>query len=194
MGRDAYSDRNLVEKSLYLTTKDLKNVIKNPNTTSTFSWRQRAEKVSIMYKPEDDNLVFYYHLPSRYEPVKKHVEIIRQPCNYGNDRLYFACPYCEAKVYTLYKPYPEASFACRKCHDLTYRKQKKHNKTDNRYRWNWVGMEADKLIAEGKTRTIKQRRKINKLRAKSNKLFQKYLPDINKNLERLNIFVNKFSK
>ena len=180
MGRDCYSSRPMIDNCLILSIKTVKEQFINaPDKTIRLEWGNGA-KMELIYRKEPEKLEFNYSVNST--PVNYTVYIIRQDCNYGNYRYYFECPYCEKKIYKLYLPLSGSKgfgvwryyFTCRDCHNLTYRKQKKHNKSDNKFRWNWYLMEADKLIEQNAHKTAKGIRKINRLREKSHKYFEKY--------------------
>jgi len=164
------------------STKDLLDIVEKLQTKGVklISLKENLDSTTSTGK-----LMLYYQIANTKQPVKTCIDIMKQLCNYGNYRYYFACPDCGEKVYNLYKPYSEVRFACRKCHNLTYRQQKKHNKSDDMYRYAHFDRVANKLILEGKTRTITQRRKIRNLRGKSSKLFQKYFPAMQKQILRL---------
>jgi hypothetical protein len=48
-------------------------------------------------------------------------------CNYGGDRRWLLCPRCFKRVAKLYRPLDEVLFACRQCHQLTYRSAQCHD-------------------------------------------------------------------
>ena len=48
-------------------------------------------------------------------------------CNYGGERRWLLCPRCFKRVATLYRPPDEVHFACRQCHQLTYRSTQCHD-------------------------------------------------------------------
>ena len=49
------------------------------------------------------------------------------PCNYGGGRRWLLCPRCFRRVAKLYRPPDEVLFACRLCHELTYRSTQCHD-------------------------------------------------------------------
>lgn len=164
------SSRQLVEKSIIMDTKHIKRAGLSEYNASGFTCDGNI--FLLVYEQTLDQLNLYQNYQGKQLDYVIHV--FNQACNYGGVRHYFVCPKCGRNSQKLYLPPHREKFACRECHNLTYRKQKNHNKSNNKFRWNWVRMEADKLIEEGKTRTVKQRRKIQKLRDKSDKLIQKY--------------------
>jgi hypothetical protein len=48
------------------------------------------------------------------------------PCN-GGKRRWLLCPSCHKRVGKLYRPLGEVVFACRQCHQLTYRSAQCHD-------------------------------------------------------------------
>jgi hypothetical protein len=48
-------------------------------------------------------------------------------CNYGGARRWLLCPRCFRRVAKLYRPLDEVLFACRQCHELTYRSAQCHD-------------------------------------------------------------------
>ena len=48
-------------------------------------------------------------------------------CNYGGERRWLLCPRCSRRVAKLYRPLNEVLFACRQCHQLTYRSTQCHD-------------------------------------------------------------------
>jgi hypothetical protein len=48
-------------------------------------------------------------------------------CNYGGGRRWLLCPRCFKRVAKLYRPLDEVLFACRQCHELTYRSTQCHD-------------------------------------------------------------------
>jgi len=179
MGRDSYSNRQIVENCLILSSKMIKDFINVPDKMVIMEW-QNSAKIAVMFRNEPERLEFRYTING--DPVEYSVYITQQTCNYGNYRYYFECPSCSKKQYKLYLPlYGSGSFGvwcnyfmCRECHNLTYRKQKKHNKSDNKYRWNWYLIEANKLVTQGEHKTAKGRRKIQRLKEKSDKCMERY--------------------
>ena len=150
MGRYSYSRRNMVENSLILSIKGMKEIIQdNPDKLAIAKW-ENGNQIGLIYKSESEEILISYQIKSNNLSVKTYISIIKQPCNYGDSRYYFACPDCWKKVYKLYKPHTDNYFACRTCHNLTYREQKKHNKSDDKYKYGRFDRQAAKLIVEGK--------------------------------------------
>lgn len=67
-------------------------------------------------------------------PVNYVIEMATTPCPFGGERYWFLCPLtpngiaCKRRVGRLYLPGGSLYFGCRCCHNLIYRKQKKHDK------------------------------------------------------------------
>ena len=49
------------------------------------------------------------------------------PKPFESFRHWFKCPSCGRRSYKLYRPDPSTGFACRACHNLTYRSAQKHD-------------------------------------------------------------------
>ena len=75
------------------------------------------DDVSIVLKPEESHLV---------------------PGTIGH--WYFVCPECGRRCKDLYRPELEDEFACRLCHDLTYRSSQDQHKNEALY--NLIGAET----------------------------------------------------
>jgi hypothetical protein len=45
----------------------------------------------------------------------------------GGQRRWFRCPGCGRRMFKLYRPPPSSFFACRQCHNLTYRCVQEHD-------------------------------------------------------------------
>ncbi len=45
----------------------------------------------------------------------------------GGQRTWFRCPSCGRRMFKLYRPPWSSCFACRECHDLTYRCVQQHD-------------------------------------------------------------------
>ena len=58
------------------------------------------------------------------EEISYHVPVEWTGCNFGGHRPWFSCPEtgCSRRVEKLYKPPGQIYFACRHCHDITYRR------------------------------------------------------------------------
>ena len=67
--------------------------------------------------------VFATHLTLQYcygksEEISQKIWFDWTPCNFGNQRIWFKCPFCQKRVAIIYGP--DKLFACRKCNNLTY--------------------------------------------------------------------------
>ena len=49
------------------------------------------------------------------------------PKPFESFRHWFKCPSCGRRSYKLYRPNSSSGFACRACHDLTYKSVQKHD-------------------------------------------------------------------
>ncbi len=136
MGRQRYSDRQLVEDCKVLSVQDLKRDGKLYDLENRWrkQWHLTLEGVydPIIPPPQVE---ITYGLPTRYgEPLWKslNVELSSTPCHFGGKRWWMKCD-CGRRVQKLYIPPREVYYSCRKCHDLTYKLQKEH--TSNLMAW-----------------------------------------------------------
>jgi hypothetical protein len=60
------------------------------------------------------------------------------PRCFGGREWYFHCPQCDRRVAKLYLPPHETHYACRTCHDLTYRARQQHDKGQDPYKARWI--------------------------------------------------------
>lgn len=60
--------------------------------------------------------------------------LVTTPCTAGGVQWWFKCPRCDRRVRFIYLPPGKVRFACRHCHNLTYRSAQEHDKTMDRYR------------------------------------------------------------
>jgi len=61
----------------------------------------------------------------------------------GGFRRWFCCPVCGRRMFKLYRPPGSNVFACRQCHDLTYRCVQEHDK-----RLDWLVKAPDWLLID----------------------------------------------
>lgn len=95
-------------------------------------------------------------------PMSCSIEIERKRCNYGGWRFWFICPECEQRCRILYlTSIQDLDFACRICHNLTYRSQQwKPSKMATKL---YAVLKYDRLMIEfNKTRSMKKRELIRK--------------------------------
>ena len=109
---------------------------------NTYSQEKRA---SVNYELSLRNgasyLRLYYTQTSAWTQEKTDVDykvpIVTAPCNFGGYRYWFICPltangrYCGRRVGKLYLAPGSRYFACRHCHDLTYRSSQESDKNVN---------------------------------------------------------------
>lgn len=193
MGRDSYSNRRTVESCNKFKANDLKGIF-NYKTTEFHLFNFTRASYKYKYQ-EDTNSIRIFIRTSKDNSLKYYdIGLIRQSCNYGNDRYYFSCPACHNKTYTLYLPYNENVLACRKCHNLTYYDQKNHKKSADMWKSFHYLRKIDKL-KENKTlmATAKGRRKLDSL---YNKLIAcaKYSSMLESYTSKLKSKVERFSK
>lgn len=70
------------------------------------------------------------------ERVAYWVDLVTVRPNFGGLRWYALCPNtrCRQRVSKLYKPTRGRFFACRDCHELTYKSRQEHDKTFDKWR------------------------------------------------------------
>jgi hypothetical protein len=56
---------------------------------------------------------------------------IKSKTGFGGKRFWFCCPICNSRVGILYKHPTRQALGCRKCLNLTYRKQRYHKMVEN---------------------------------------------------------------
>jgi hypothetical protein len=77
---------------------------------------------------EHSALTLQFALPGR-TPVEQSIDLITTGPNYGGIRFWFLCPteysgkHCGNRVGKLYLPLAASEYGCRRCHNLTYRRQ-----------------------------------------------------------------------
>ncbi len=102
-----------------------------PGSWFTWQWTYNGEKTaSIQLWVETDSVVLDYrnrsahHNGGEWEPMKYAVLLDWTPCTLGGQRVWWRCPavVCGRRVAVLFGG---RIFACRKCHALAYRSQRK---------------------------------------------------------------------
>jgi len=129
VGRGVTNKKIRVEDCSYFDMKELSKKIDLGNeSTVQVRWQAlsgRTASVEIKVFPPDE-LQFCYHvtnLSSETSFQKYYVNFVTTECNYGGKRWWFFCPRCKRRCRILYLPYDEFRYACRICHNLTYRSQ-----------------------------------------------------------------------
>jgi len=95
-----------------------------PGRSTVWKWRFRDEVVAtVNVQVESDRLVLNYRHregDSEWKNENYAVRIVWTPCRFGGTRPWFLCPArgCGRRVAVLYGG---GIFACRQCHQLTYR-------------------------------------------------------------------------
>jgi hypothetical protein len=108
--------------------------------SGNLSWSEGV--LSLGYKVlECDTKLYLVLVPDERSvgaaPAEQWVEIAKTSCNYGGFRHWLKCPglpgaACGNSVADLYCPPGRISFACRNCHQLTYRSVQSHDKRIDR--------------------------------------------------------------
>lgn len=80
-------------------------------------------KASIWIEVADAFITFRYKVSNRDQSchIAQAVQLVTTPCNYGQQRVWFACPHCGRKAALLYLGF---KLACRRCHKMAYEVQR----------------------------------------------------------------------
>jgi hypothetical protein len=123
---DAHSKKNAVEDGYVLKIKTIYSSLV-PYWNGTITWSRNGEKIaSIGYRviseeamPSAIQLTYTW----RDKNINYLVDLITTPLPWGGHRYWFACPNsnCHRRAANLYLPPGTPYFACRLCHDLTYK-------------------------------------------------------------------------
>jgi hypothetical protein len=120
MGRNPWSDRQIIEdcKTLSIIDPKIKAKVKG-------------------FFPDSYFLVTLF----QFEKVINRQEIFIRKTSIFNRavRAWFSCPKCHERVLKLYMPSRKDYYACRKCHNLTYRSQKRRNGFQERWLMQFTG-------------------------------------------------------
>ena len=90
----------------------------------TSAWGKKA-KIGFLVWPDGPMQLVYKvtDADGREFAYDYKVSLDTTPCNYGGHRRWFLCPSCQRRSRILYMPPNSRLFACRVCHNLTYRSQ-----------------------------------------------------------------------
>jgi len=111
--------------------------------STTLSWGRKHSKTTssirlhvALWRDEHQSIALQYS--GKYQGKKKDfeydIELVTTACNYGGARYWFVCPVtqCKRRVGVLY--IGKETFACRHCHNLTY----KSRKEDRHHSMRWI--------------------------------------------------------
>lgn len=102
----------------------------------TTEWGQtRSSKVSVLVSLKADRLMMI-SFDINSSTKQQRVSLCTTPCNYGGIRWWFKCPFCYKRVGKLFL-YGD-QYACRHCHDLTYKSRMKNPRSSLRSLFNRV--------------------------------------------------------
>ena len=95
--------------------------------TMNFRFGNSNKEHSIGVKTDSHQIKLEYTITDNAGEEKEFsytVPVEWTECNFGGKRPWFRCPSkgCNERVEKLYKPLQECFFACRHCHDVTYRR------------------------------------------------------------------------
>jgi hypothetical protein len=165
LGRDSYSNRQIIEYSGGIAIKDLlhANILNRGNLSVkwnfkvTHSYRGQLADIECTVNVEDDNsyIKFQYDYEG-YQRDLKH-PIIKQPVNFGGYRYYFKCncvkhnQYCGRLVKALY--FGGNVWGCRHCLGLVYYSCRFHrDSTEHSGKADLLLNKAEKLRKQGHPR------------------------------------------
>jgi hypothetical protein len=127
--KSGYIKKQTVEQCFTLSTRELLtgDVFSNAGTTRMLCAPSldREELFVVLVSFDDNRLQLKYvaGTEDKRTGVIMHVQVQRSRPNFGGYRYWLECPVkgCGRRVCTLHLPPGERIFACRYCHDLTYR-------------------------------------------------------------------------
>jgi len=171
VGRGVFWKKSTVEDSLRI---DMKNFARDVDLTSfrtgyTYWESSFGQENRIGWQVNPEHSVRFIYTVTKVTGEKKshdyEVLIETTPCNYGGVRWWFLCPICFRRCRILYQPPSQSVFACRVCHDLSYRSRQEGK--------NYFSMLMDVALNlpkwEHQLMTTKSNRKREKLLNKINK-------------------------
>lgn len=127
VGRGVFWKKSTVEDSLKI---DMKNFARDVDLTSPStgytSWKSnlgKEDRVGWQVNPEHSVRLIYTITKASGEKKSFDYEVLIEttPCHYGGERWWFLCPVCFRRCRIIYQPPGQSIFACRICHDLSYR-------------------------------------------------------------------------
>jgi len=127
VGRGVFWKKNTVEDSLRI---DMKNFARDVDLTVFGTgytyWKSsfgKEDRIGWEVNPEHSVRLIYTVTRATGEKKSHNYEVLIEttPCNYGGDRWWFLCPICFRRCRIIYQPPGQSVFACRICHDLSYR-------------------------------------------------------------------------
>lgn len=86
--------------------------------------------IRLDYDMENKQCILAYKLGARR--LEYPIDVIKKETHNKGFRYYWLCPHCKRPIRTLYKAVNNDLFLCRKCSNLIYWAQKKHNKTEDK--------------------------------------------------------------
>lgn len=120
--------RHYTGECLDLDIRRLALYLANAPTRLVWRWksnRGQESSVSIGF-PDRDAMELTYLVARRGGPETAERRVIGlewTACNYGGERPWFRCPFCNRRVLVIYLPPGSGVFACRHCHELAYTAQ-----------------------------------------------------------------------
>jgi len=182
VGRGVFCKKSTVEKAWQI---DMKTFSKKVNLESyscgNITWNSAlGNKASIGWSVNDSHSIRLYYTNTNYYGVKRNfdyeVRIETTPCNYGGKRWWFLCPVCFRRCRVIYLPPGQGVFACRICHNLSYKSQQE-------------GKNYFKILMDAMLNLPAWERQL--IRTRSSRKRQKLLDMINRHTGSLSSFVHQ---
>jgi hypothetical protein len=139
-GRNGGYTRPIKERSLVLNINRIKEKTFDVKGKVNFisgiwTWQRRDNQYNkVKYRIE--GMTFFLDYCLKDEPIRQAIVLVstRQPN--GGERYWFLCPAinCSQRCTKLYLPPGRKIFACRKCHNLTYKSCNESHQLDWFYR------------------------------------------------------------
>lgn len=105
----------------------------NPGGIFELRWLQRdGNGYSLYVRVEAEQIALSNYPPHSRQPESPcFISLSWMPCHFGGKRPFFICPGCNQQAAILYN---RNCFACRRCHRLTYRSQRRLFDGDHAWR------------------------------------------------------------
>ncbi len=130
--------KTTVERCWCISIADFTKIIKE-GVSGNINWKNEHKEVdessiSFVLLPETDSeamLILSYTIND--SDVDEPILFQKTYPHFGGVRWWFTCPVCKNRVGRLYLPIKSNLFACRKCHNLTYRSSQNSKKYNMLY-------------------------------------------------------------
>lgn len=116
MGREPWSDRVMLEDCVSISI-----------------YEDRIKRLLRKYRPDYDFKLVVTVLRDGVKAFEEDIFVGKTITRYGGYRLWFWCSGCHRKTARMFLPPGANRLRCRKCHNLTYRSQKKHESPEEKF-------------------------------------------------------------